>query len=515
MGDYSYTGAQPHAVTGVTNPVGMISTNPQVINYTSFNKVSSISENNNELTISYGAGKQRIKSVLKQGKAITKTKYYAFDGAYEKIIDNTTGITKELCYLPGVKGYAAIFEKNTTTQTGQLHYILRDHQGSIQRITSESGIVEEELNFDSWGNRRNATNWTYNNVPTSFLFDRGYTGHEMLDIFGLINMNGRVYDPKLGRMLSPDLIVQSPDFTQSYNRYSYCMNNPLMFTDPSGYEQIYDGYEGNAGDGRHGTPFNFNVSLPVNYNGGNIWGGGMGNSGFEGMYGSWASSFENYNTSGQRARSTGSMLSNIRNFFTNFLNNVLNPIRGANGVSGEPGPGGDPNDISNFKDKGGFLSFTNFDDVVDWMRTNSVNSVIGKRELIVYECSSSNANTIYYAMPWGAEKIFDPACNNADYYKSLDYLAMLQNLTSDLFFPFQVTGRLHSHNSCTGKILYGVDDLKKDNNISNFFNTSGNFNCYVVGDARHGVGKYNPSNPSYNTLILQSNGLEYYINKYR
>ena len=279
VGDYSYTGAQPHGVTGVTNPVGMISTNPQVINYTSFNKVSSISENNNELTISYGAGKQRIKSVLKQGKAITKTKYFAFDGAYEKIIDNTTGITKELCYLPGVKGYAAIYEKNTTTQTGQLHYIHRDHQGSIQSITNESGIVEEELNFDAWGNRRNAANWTYNNVPTSFMFDRGYTGHEHLDIFSLINMNGRVYDPKLGRMLSPDLIVQSPDFTQSYNRYSYCMNNPLMFTDPSGYEQLPDGYEGNFGDGRHGTPFNFNVSLPVNYNGGNIWGGGVGNSG--------------------------------------------------------------------------------------------------------------------------------------------------------------------------------------------------------------------------------------------
>jgi hypothetical protein len=47
-------------------------------------------------------------------------------------------------------------------------------------------------------------------------------------------MNGRLYDPVLGRMLSPDNYVQAPDNTQSYNRYSYCINNPLKFTDPSG-----------------------------------------------------------------------------------------------------------------------------------------------------------------------------------------------------------------------------------------------------------------------------------------
>lgn len=47
-------------------------------------------------------------------------------------------------------------------------------------------------------------------------------------------MNGRMYDPFLGRMLSPDNYVQAAGNTQSYNRYSYCLNNPLKFTDPSG-----------------------------------------------------------------------------------------------------------------------------------------------------------------------------------------------------------------------------------------------------------------------------------------
>ena len=97
------------------------------------------------------------------------------------------------------------------------------------------------------------------------LFDYGFTGHvseanilqgiataeysaelipvakrigEHLPYFDLINMNGRVYDPQLGRFLSPDPYVQAPDFTQNYNRYSYVLNNPLKYTDPSGYYRV-------------------------------------------------------------------------------------------------------------------------------------------------------------------------------------------------------------------------------------------------------------------------------------
>ncbi|WP_444876849.1 RHS repeat-associated core domain-containing protein [Bacteroides heparinolyticus] len=65
-------------------------------------------------------------------------------------------------------------------------------------------------------------------------FDRGFTGHEHLYGFGLINMNGRMYDPVMSSFLSPDNCIQSPDFSQSFNRYSYCLNNPLKYVDPSG-----------------------------------------------------------------------------------------------------------------------------------------------------------------------------------------------------------------------------------------------------------------------------------------
>ena len=63
---------------------------------------------------------------------------------------------------------------------------------------------------------------------------RGFCCHEMLNDFNIINMNGRLYDPVLGRFFSPDSYVQMPENSQNFNRYSYCLNNPLKYTDPSG-----------------------------------------------------------------------------------------------------------------------------------------------------------------------------------------------------------------------------------------------------------------------------------------
>jgi len=122
----------------------------------------------------------------------------------------------------------------------------------------------ERLSFDPWGRRRNAQDWSFNNVPTSYLFDRGFTGHEHMAHFSLINMNGRVYDPVLGSFLSPDLFVQTPTAPQNYNRYAYVMNNPLKYTDPTGYQRASMGgasnwLNGGGGWGESGTGFSGNV----------------------------------------------------------------------------------------------------------------------------------------------------------------------------------------------------------------------------------------------------------------
>ena len=69
----------------------------------------------------------------------------------------------------------------------------------------------------------------------NLIISRGYTGHEHLDMFGIINMNGRVYDPTTAMFMSPDPFVSLPGDWLNYNRYAYVLDNPMRYTDPSGY----------------------------------------------------------------------------------------------------------------------------------------------------------------------------------------------------------------------------------------------------------------------------------------
>jgi RHS repeat-associated protein len=230
VGDYSY-GTKPHAVTAVTNPVNMISTADQRITYTSFNKVDSIIQSNYKYTLLYGQQDQRTRSKLLSGTGtLLKTVYYA--GSYEKELVPGNPYPKELHYIYGGDGLAAIFSR--TYGSDSMYYVHKDHLGSLHKVSNAAGIVVQSTSFDAWGRRRNPANWTYTSIPAT-KFSRGYTGHEHLDEFGLTNMNGRMYDPILGRFLSADKFVQNPFGTQAYNRYSYCMGNPLAYTDPSGY----------------------------------------------------------------------------------------------------------------------------------------------------------------------------------------------------------------------------------------------------------------------------------------
>ena len=116
------------------------------------------------------------------------------------------------------------------------------HLGSIMGLYNEAGTMEQEYSYNAWGKRRTVDTWNANvSIPGDLLLTtRGYTSHEHLDRVNLINMNGRLYDPLTARMLSPDPFVQNASSTQNYNRYSYCMNNPLKYTDPSGYYYFYD-----------------------------------------------------------------------------------------------------------------------------------------------------------------------------------------------------------------------------------------------------------------------------------
>ncbi len=229
VGVYVYGGPKINAVTEVTNTPGVLNTITQNIVYTSFYQPLTISENNNLLSFTYDDEDQRIKTVAKLNNVLVNTRYFV--GAYEKNIAN--GVSTHLHYINSGDKLIAIIESNGSTIN--YHYTYTDHLGSILTATNSAGTIEAEQNFDAWGRNRNKTDWTYAGISSnpSWMY-RGFTGHEHLPVFALINMNGRLYDPILGRMLSPDNNIQLLDYTQNYNRYSYAMNNPLKFTDPDG-----------------------------------------------------------------------------------------------------------------------------------------------------------------------------------------------------------------------------------------------------------------------------------------
>ena len=116
-------------------------------------------------------------------------------------------------------------------------------QGELKEKASDARFV-----FRPVRERKTDTDWTVfaENAPSflylSYRFDRGFTSHEHYADLKIINMNGRLYDPVIARFFSPDNFVQVPDFTQSYNRYSYCLNNPLQYVDPSGENLTFPWY---------------------------------------------------------------------------------------------------------------------------------------------------------------------------------------------------------------------------------------------------------------------------------
>ena len=222
---------RPHAMKSAETAEGVFPTASQTITYTSFDKVKSIAEGGNTLAYTYGFDQQRIRMV-EETDGLTRTKDYVGVCEYITEDDGENTSEKTLTYLVGPYGVFAVVEQQDNEES--MHYILKDHLGSWTTITDSQGNVEQELSFDAWGNMRDPETWC---VDASMrpMFDRGYTGHEHLNGFGLINMNGRMYDPVMSSFLSVDRYVQQPDNSQGFNRYAYCMYNPLKYVDLSGW----------------------------------------------------------------------------------------------------------------------------------------------------------------------------------------------------------------------------------------------------------------------------------------
>jgi len=110
-----------------------------------------------------------------------------------------------------------------------------DEPGFISCRTLNRTPTQSSLQTWNQWDLNDQSNWQSWAMAMLSITPRGYTGHEHLDDFGLIHMNGRIYDPILARFLQADPFMED---TGTLNRYTYVHNNPLAFTDPSGYFSI-------------------------------------------------------------------------------------------------------------------------------------------------------------------------------------------------------------------------------------------------------------------------------------
>lgn len=233
-GTLAYTNPnRPYSVTGLNPVIVRQDLEGLNITYTAAERPSVITKGTIHAMLSYNANHDRVRMQVSDGANVTLTRYY-LNGNYELDVVDSTEPTERL-YLGGnyYDAPAVLVKQNGQSS---VYYIHRDYLGSVLQIVDTKGKIVEENSFDAWGCRRNPVTQVVYATDTApkLMLGRGFTGHEHLAMFGLINMNARLYDPVLGRFLSPDPYVQVLGFTQAFNRFSYCMNSPLCYVDENG-----------------------------------------------------------------------------------------------------------------------------------------------------------------------------------------------------------------------------------------------------------------------------------------
>jgi RHS repeat-associated protein len=162
-------------------------------------------------------------------------------GLYERRV-STSGVVSHVMYIRGpnerVVAQETWTESGSSVTTSPILYHHDDIVGStVVANTAATSASATRLRYDPFGLRINPINPTQ--APAAPPTRIGFTGHDMDDEFNLINMKGRIYDPKIARFLTPDPIVSAPYSGNGYDRYGYVLNNPLKYTDPSGFMQAY------------------------------------------------------------------------------------------------------------------------------------------------------------------------------------------------------------------------------------------------------------------------------------
>ncbi|OAV65033.1 Cell wall-associated polypeptide CWBP200 [Bacteroidales bacterium Barb6XT] len=225
-GSYRYeTPNKPYAVSHIeqASPV-----NDLDLIYSSTKRPLEIKGRDRRIAFKYNPGNGRVRMstyALAADSTETLLSVRTYLGSYE-CDSSASGITERF-YLGGDPYHAPLILLKREGRE-DVYAVSRDYLGSILAIADSSGQAVERRTYDPWGRMTRETA-----DSALCITARGYTSHEHLEEIGLINMNARLYDPLIGRFFSPDPKMMDGE-TQALNRYSYAMNNPFAYTDPSG-----------------------------------------------------------------------------------------------------------------------------------------------------------------------------------------------------------------------------------------------------------------------------------------
>jgi len=273
VGTYSYPAAgsaQPHGVSSITaggtttsfayDANGNLATETggttRSLAWTLFNQPSAITYAGKQIGFQYDADEQRSLQAAPEG-----TTYYLPDS------ELVPGDVWHTYFMVG--GERVAEDYGPPGGPFQHHYFHNDYQNTIGLVTNDgyvfgqaSGTAENE-GSDAFGQPRSVTGasdptWGANDVTK-----RRYINQEDLLDAHLIDLNARVYDPLIGKFLSPDPIIANQDDSQSWNAYAYSHNNPMSKEDPTGLEP--DENPACQGDCGRGTPSGNNLGHGVYY----------------------------------------------------------------------------------------------------------------------------------------------------------------------------------------------------------------------------------------------------------
>lgn len=253
VGSYSYNDPNhPHGVTSAGAYTYTYDANGNAISrnglsqkFASYNLPTFLQVTTNGGTyssqFSYGPSHQRYQQTAQYSNGTEVTSYAG--GLFEKVTGSAmNGTVSYRHYIPTPSGLTTVVARNSDGSSTTA-YALRDHLGSTDVVASgANGQVGNSLVQESFGafGQRRQSNWSaaapgsgdYSAIAQTTR--RGFTFQEHLDNVGLIHLNGRVYDPNVGRFLSVDPLVGDPSDSQSLNSYAYVGNRPLSAIDPTG-----------------------------------------------------------------------------------------------------------------------------------------------------------------------------------------------------------------------------------------------------------------------------------------